>query len=59
MLVTKGRFRVTADTPETVEPLQGVARRAGETLRRPVVGYADGGDIVITFTGEAAPGLIG
>ncbi|WP_432925859.1 hypothetical protein ACQPZZ_34005 [Microbispora sp. CA-135349] len=52
-LVTKGRFRITADTPEMVDLWQAVARRAGETLRRPVVSYANGRDIVITFAQEA------
>jgi len=36
-LVAKGRFRVTADTPEMVELSQKVARRVGDMLRRPVV----------------------
>ncbi|MFC4015774.1 hypothetical protein ACFOY2_51790 [Nonomuraea purpurea] len=48
-LVTTGRFRVTADTPEMVELFQNVARRVGDTLQRPVVSYANGRDIVITF----------
>ncbi|MEU6414180.1 hypothetical protein [Microbispora sp. NPDC046933] len=55
-LVTQGRFRITADSPEMVDLWQTVARRAGETLRRPVVSYANGRDIVITFAQEA-PGL--
>ncbi|MCK2219573.1 hypothetical protein MF672_038135 [Actinomadura sp. ATCC 31491] len=49
-----GRFRITADSAETMELWQAVARRAGETLRRPVVSYANGRDIVITFA-DAAP----
>lgn len=57
-LAAKGRFRVTADTPEMVELFQHVARRVGDMLQRPVVSYANGRDIVITF-GEDAPGLIG
>ncbi|MEU6716843.1 hypothetical protein ABZ897_35725 [Nonomuraea sp. NPDC046802] len=57
-LVATGRFRVTADTPEMVELFQNVARRVGDTLQRPVVSYANGRDIVITF-GPEAPGLTG
>ncbi|MBO0770760.1 MAG: hypothetical protein J2P35_04805 [Actinobacteria bacterium] len=57
-LVARGRFRVTADTPEMVELFQKVARRVSDTLRRPVVSYANGRDIVITF-GPQAPGLTG
>ncbi len=56
-LVTEGRFRVSADTPEMVELFQQVARRVGDLLRRPVVSYANGRYIVITFGGEGAPGL--
>ncbi|RBQ21879.1 hypothetical protein DP939_04180 [Spongiactinospora rosea] len=52
-LTTKGRFRVTADTPDMVELFQAVARRAGESLGRPVVSYANGRDIVITFADNA------
>jgi hypothetical protein len=48
-LVAKGRFRVTADSPEMVELFQKVARRAADELRRPVVSYANGREIVITF----------
>ena len=55
-LVAKGRFRVTADSPEMVELFQKVARRAGDLLQRPVVSYANGREIVITF-GHEAPGL--
>jgi len=55
-LVAKGRFRVTADSPEMVELFQNVARRAGDMLQRPVVSYANGREIVITF-GHEAPGL--
>ena len=57
-LLVKGRFRVTADTPELVELFQHVARRVSDMLQRPVVSYANGRDIVITF-GEDAPGPIG
>jgi len=53
-LLASGRFRVTADSPEMVELLQKVARRVGDMLRRPVVSYANGRDIVITFGQEAA-----
>jgi hypothetical protein len=48
-LVTKGRFRVTADTAEMVQLFQTVARKAGDLLQRPVVSYANGREIVITF----------
>ncbi|NUW45403.1 hypothetical protein [Nonomuraea rhodomycinica] len=48
-----GRFRVSADTPEMVELFQGVARRVGDLLGRPVVSYANGRYIVIAF-GEQA-----
>jgi len=53
-LVAKGRFRVTADTPDMVELFQRVARRAGDVLARPVVSYANGREIMITFGQEAA-----
>lgn len=56
-LVANGRFRVSADSPEMVELFQNVARRAGDVLRRPVVSYANGREIVITF-GHEAPGLM-
>lgn len=56
-LVANGRFRVTADTPEMVELFQGVARRVGDRLQRPVVSYANGRNIVITFGQVGAPGL--
>jgi hypothetical protein len=55
-LTARGRFRVTANSPEMVELFQNVARRAGDVLRRPVVSYANGREIVITF-GHEAPGL--
>ena len=57
-LTARGRFRVSADTPEMVELFQKVARRVGDTLRRPVVSYANGREIVITF-GQEEPGLTG
>ena len=53
-LVARGRFRVTADSPEMVELFQKVARRVSDILRRPVVSYANGRDIVITFGQEEA-----
>jgi len=56
-LVTQGRFRVSADTAEMVQLFQGVARRVGDMLQRPVVSYANGRDIVITFGGDEAPSL--
>ncbi|GAB3906984.1 hypothetical protein GCM10027612_79210 [Microbispora bryophytorum subsp. camponoti] len=52
-LVAQGRFRITADSPEMVDLWQTVARRVGEALHRPVVSYANGRDIVITFAQEA------
>ncbi|MFI0417434.1 hypothetical protein [Spongiactinospora sp. 9N601] len=52
-LTTKGRFRVTADTPDMIELFQTAARRTGESLGRPVVSYANGRDIVITFADDA------
>jgi hypothetical protein len=58
-LVTRGRFRVSADTPEMVKLFQQVARRVGDTLRRPVVSYANDREIVITFGQEEPPGLSG
>jgi hypothetical protein len=57
-LTARGRFRVTADSAEMVELFQNVARRAGDVLRRPVVSYANGREIVITF-GHEASGLTG
>ena len=57
-LVARGRFRVSADTPEMVELFQQVARSVGDLLQRPVVSYANGREIVITF-GQEPPGLAG
>jgi hypothetical protein len=54
-LVANGRFRVSADTLEMVELFQGVARRVGEMLQRPVVSYANGRYMVITFGQEETP----
>lgn len=48
-LVTEGRFEVTADTLELVRLFQNVARRVGDALQRPVVTYANGEVVVITF----------
>lgn len=56
-LAASGRFRVSADTPEMVELFQKVARRVGDMLRRPVVSYANGREIVITFGPQEPPGL--
>jgi hypothetical protein len=58
-LVARGRFRVSADTPEMVELFQQVARLVGDTLQRRVVSYANGREIVITFGLEEPPGLTG
>ena len=57
MLVARGRFRVSADTPDRVELFQGVVRRVSDMLQRPVVSYANGREIVITFGQEEAPAL--
>jgi hypothetical protein len=57
LLAASGRFRVSADTPEQVELFQGVARRVGDMLQRPVVSYANGRDIMITFGQEEPPAL--
>ena len=57
MLVARGRFRVSAGAPDQVELFQGVARRVSDMLQRPVVSYANGRDIVITFGEEEAPAL--
>ena len=57
MLVARGRFRVSADTPDQAELFQGVARRVRDMLQRPVVSYANGRDIVITFGQEDVPPL--
>ena len=54
MLVARGRFRVSADTPDQVDLFQGVARRVGDMLGRPVV---NGREIVITFGQQEAPAL--
>jgi hypothetical protein len=58
-LVARGRFQVSADTPEMVESFRKVARAVGDMLRRPVVSYANGREIVITFGREEPPGLTG
>lgn len=58
-LLANGRFRVSADTPEMVELFQRVASMVGEMLGRPVVSYANGRYMVITFSQEEAPGLTG
>ncbi|MBX6382626.1 MAG: hypothetical protein IRZ07_06575 [Microbispora sp.] len=55
-LAEKGRFRITADSAEMVDLWQTVARRAGDMLGRPVVSYANGRDIVITFA-QQTPSL--
>jgi len=48
---------VSADTPDQVDLFQGVARRVGDMLGRPVVSYANGREIVITFGLQEAPAL--
>jgi hypothetical protein len=57
LLVARGRFMVSADTPDQVDLFQGVARRVGDMLGRPVVSYANGREIVITFGQQEAPAL--
>jgi hypothetical protein len=57
ILAASGRFRVSADTPDQAELFQGVARRVSDMLQRPVVSYANGREIVITFGQEEAPAL--
>ena len=57
MLAASGRFRLSADTPDQVELFQGIARRVSDLLQRPVVSYANGREIVITFGQEEAPAL--
>jgi len=57
MLVARGRFRVSADTPDQVELFQGVARRVSAALQRPVASYANGREIVITFGQPESPVL--
>jgi hypothetical protein len=57
MLVARGRFRVSADPADQVELFQGVARRVGDMLGRPVVSYANGREIVIAFGPQEAPAL--
>ena len=59
MLAASGRCRVTADTPDQVELFQAVARRVSELLQQPVVSYANGREIVITFGRQEAPGVAG
>jgi len=58
-LVAEGRFEVTADSLELVELFQNVARRVGEVLRQPVVTYANGEVVVITFDPEYPSVLMG
>ncbi|MFD1115669.1 hypothetical protein [Sphaerisporangium aureirubrum] len=48
---------MSADTPELVDLFQGVARRVGETLHRPVISYANGRYMVITFSDDKEPHL--
>ena len=57
LLVASGRFRVSADTPDQVALFQAVARRVSDMLGRPVVSYANGREIVITFGPREAPAL--
>jgi hypothetical protein len=58
-LVAEGRFEVTADSLELVELFQNVAGRVGSVLQRPVVTYANGEVVVITFDPTEPSGLMG
>lgn len=58
-LVAEGRFEVTAGTLESVELFQNVARRVGSVLQRPVVTYANGEVVVITFDPQEPSGFMG
>ncbi|MFI7421365.1 hypothetical protein [Nonomuraea sp. NPDC049684] len=55
-LAENGRFRVSADSPELVEVFQGVARKVGELLGRPVVSYSNGRYMVIAFAQDSPAG---
>ena len=57
-LAASGRFRVSADTADQVELFQAVARRVGDMLQRPVVSYANGREIVITFGHQDTPAAV-
>ena len=48
-LATRGQFQVTADSLEMIELFQSVARTVGSVLQQPVVTYANGEEVVITF----------
>jgi hypothetical protein len=56
-LMARGRFRVSADASEMVELFQKVAGSVGDVLQWPVVSYANGREIMITFGQEEPPGL--
>jgi hypothetical protein len=58
-LLARGRFRVSADTPEMAELFQKVARRVSDMLRQPVVSYANGREIVIAFGQDEPSGITG
>lgn len=58
MLAARGQFRVSADTPDQAELFQGVARMVSDMLQRPVVSYANGREIVITFGQQEPPALV-
>ena len=55
MLATRERFTASAGTPDQAELFQRVARRVSDMLKRPVISYANGRDIVITFGQEEFP----
>ena len=55
MLVASGRFRVSRHAGSSGVP--GVASRVSDMLQRPVVSYANGREIVITFGLEEAAAL--
>lgn len=54
-LAARGQFTATASTPDQVELFQRVARRVSDVLQRPVISYANGRDIVITFGPRPEP----
>ncbi|MBR7825702.1 hypothetical protein KDK95_05235 [Actinospica sp. MGRD01-02] len=58
-LVAEGRFEVTADSLEQIELFQNVARRVGGVLGRPVLTYANGEVVVITFDPDEPTVLAG
>ncbi|GES05217.1 hypothetical protein Acor_72850 [Acrocarpospora corrugata] len=54
-LTASGTFSITADTAESRERWQRIARRVGDTLQRPVNSYANGRRITITLRNDTEP----